>query len=180
MGNHSGTPNAPQSSNAHVTNFTQRGNGECITKGCGVPSSPKNAAIPTNPSAPALPGLPSLPKPPTGTSNPAAPAKPTAPTAPTGKGIHFGDAERRGRGTTRGGRRHYNKKKEYGPFVEDDFTIGESVIIEDEGGKREGFISSVQPVGSTIIAAKKEMEIMRGCNFIFMIKSKVYAARGKK
>ena len=153
MGNHSGTPNAPSNPTKPVSPASPKEVTVSVSpKAAGAPAVPKNAAIPAKPSSPklpGLPGLPSLPKPPTGTNNPASPAKPAPPTAPTGKGIHFGG--RRKKRTRKkqhgGGRRHYNKQKEYGPFVEEDFTIGESVIIEDDGGKRKGFISSVQPVG---------------------------------
>jgi len=153
MGNLSGTPRAPSNPTIATAPAAPKGVTVSVSpKAVVSPAAPKNATAPqtpAKPSLPSIPGLPSLPKPPTGTSNPAAPAKPAAPTAPTGKGIHFGG--RRKKRTRKkqhgGGRRHYNKQKEYGPFVEEDFTLGESVIIEGDGGKRKGFISSVQPVG---------------------------------
>ena len=153
MGNLSGTPRAPANPTIPTAPAAPKGvTGSVAPKVVVAPAARKNAAAPqtpTNPTAPALPGLPSLPKPPTGTSNPAAPAKPAAPTAPTGKGIHFGGRrKKRARKKQCGGYKiQYNIQKEDGPFAEDDFTIGESVIIEGDGGKREGFISSVQPVG---------------------------------
>ena len=153
MGNLSGTPRAPSNPTIATAPAAPKGVTVSVSpKAVVSPAAPKNATAPqtpAKPSLPSIPGLPSLPEPPTGTSNPAAPAKPAAPTAPTGKGIHFGGRrKKRTRKKQCGGYKiQYNKQREYGPFTENDFTIGESVIIKGKRKKRNGFITSIQPFG---------------------------------